>query len=430
MALKKESIENFFNISQQHANVQKSIKNKTHLDDHFITGESKETLVKKEDIIINQLSTQNQHESHTNPAQTQHKPNTNPAQTQHKPNTKLYTKPYTSVDKKRSQTLHKHTQDEQINLQTLPLYGNLKKLMDYICNQCKFKGTHEIIVSIRDISTNTRIVIGSINTTLIRLESKGFIKRIANQGGRGGWKKIRVNALKYQEMLYMETIHKPSTNHAQTQHKHCTESNTLPYTIAPSSSNFIKTTTTGLTPISNEWLSIDVEPLASIGFSKNHLSQIYSQNKLSSAIVQDSIYAFAFDLQENNKMKVINGDPINFLMGILRKGKPYTPPSNYESPQDKAMRIYHERMKQKEDKRQVIEKESRDLAYTEWFSKLEDKEKRQFLPQNLRRNARVENNKMLDGSARNYFKDEVWPIKKKEIVQESNIIEQGEVKER
>ena len=35
--------------------------------------------------------------------------------------------------------------------------------------------------------------------------------------------------------------------------------------------------------------------------------------------LQESIYAFAFDLVENQKGKTITGPPLNYFMGILRK---------------------------------------------------------------------------------------------------------------
>lgn len=105
-----------------------------------------------------------------------------------------------------------------------------------------------------------------------------------------------------------------------------------------------------------EWQNIDIEPLSKIGFTTIHLSQIAEQNKLQPQAVQDSIYAFAFDLQENNKAKSIKGDPINYFMGILRNGRVYTFPSNYESPQDKAMRLYTEQKEAIAQKKKALEK--------------------------------------------------------------------------
>ena len=175
-----------------------------------------------------------------------------------------------------------------------------------------------------------------------------------------------------------------------------TQPATQPTTALSSSSssyiNNINTTTTGdehknqkAYVLSDEWKSINIEPLNSIGFTSTHLAQIASQNLLSAAIVQDSINAFAFDLQENKKgASIKKGDPTNFFMGILRNGKPYAPPSNYESPQDKAMRIYLDRKREAEQSRAAMEKEAFDYAFKDWFSKLSDEEKIRLLPPGTR----------------------------------------------
>jgi hypothetical protein len=198
--------------------------------------------------------------------------------------------------------------------------------------------------------------------------------------------------------------------------------------IENSSSSFLLNTTTTTNDfgnlntwlLSNEWKTLDIEPLKEIGFTTTHLNQIASQNKLSPQVVQDSIYAFAFDLQENDKSKSIKGDPINFFMGILRNGRVYTFPSNYESPQDKAMRLYTEQLRAVNQKREAIEKEATDLAYTDWFEQLTEEQKIAFLPEMLRRNAnskKLEKSKVLESSARSYFEKEIWPTKKNEIAQ-------------
>lgn len=188
-----------------------------------------------------------------------------------------------------------------------------------------------------------------------------------------------------------------------------------------SSSYIYKTTTTEESQKSNqaatEWQDIDIEPLSQIGFIVTHLNQIASQNKLSPQVVQDSIYAFAFDLQENNKAKSIKGDLINFFMGILRNGKPYLPPSNYESPQDKAMRLYLENKRKIEQGRVEVEKEALTLAFNEWFAKLSDVQKKEFVPEVMRGGIKIGKSKMLESSARNHFEEEIWPEEKEKILQ-------------
>ena len=421
MALKKEAVEKFFKISQQHANAQKN-------------APTVDTIANK---IGNLDFEKTQHKYNTNITRIKHTYNTNltrGSNTCFEQTEKFNTEPDTQIYTNSTQIKHKFNTPINKEPSFETLVGNFKKIILYIYNQCKFNGTYEIILSITVVASAIQIPTGSVNTTLVRLEEKGYIQKIKSQAGRGGWKKIKLTEYVYREMVFAETSHKLDTNITQTQYKPNTEPNTKHNTTLSSSSginNFINTTTTGehehlkSNILSDEWLKIDIEPLSNIGFTKTHLTQIFSQNILSTETVQGSIYAFAFDLQENDKAKSIKGDPINFFMGILRNGKPYTPASNYESPQDKAMRIYRERMREIEQGRADAEKEAINLAYNDWFVQLTDAQKKEFLPVPLRQNARLEKNKIIEGSSRNHFETEIWPSKKMEIIGKTSAIEQG-----
>jgi hypothetical protein len=72
------------------------------------------------------------------------------------------------------------------------------------------------------------------------------------------------------------------------------------------------------------------------------------------------------------------------------------------------MRLYAERMSELEAKRGAIEKKAFDLAFWDWFGKLTDEKKREFLPASFRVGARLEKNKMLEGGARDHFAKEIW----------------------
>ena len=50
-------------------------------------------------------------------------------------------------------------------------------------------------------------------------------------------------------------------------------------------------------------------------------------------------------------------------MGVLRNGKPYAPPGNYESPKDRAMREYVEQKQAIEKKRAELEAQALDFAF-------------------------------------------------------------------
>lgn len=285
-------------------------------------------------------------------------------------------------------------------------------------------------VSINQLANQCKSTVGAVKIAVYRLIEKNILVRESFKNGRGGWTVYSLPNNIYQEILNMEAQTKLLSNRYQSGTKLVTElvSEVIP-SASSSGNNTItnnKTTTTGEmensvnpnTTLTGEWLDIDIEPLNSIGFTQTHLVQIASQNKLQPKIVQDSIYAFAFDLEKNDRAKTIKGDHINFFMGILRNGKPYAPSSNYESPQDKAMRIYLEKMRQIEQKRAAEEKEAFDLAFKDWFSKLSAEQKREFLPEMLRRNANVETSKMLESNARSHFEKEIWALNKAKIILE------------
>ena len=332
----------------------------------------------------------------------------------------------TDVKSDTKPTSNRHQNNTKSNF--FSLTGLQKKIAIIIYNLCQLaRNKNTEAVSISQLSNQCHSTVGSIKTAIHRLINKRVLIRETFKNGRAGWTTYSIPNDIYQEMLSLDTQHKLVSNQYQTDTKVVSE--VIPITNSSSSSNiYNKTTTDDLKnlkepQLSTEWQNIDLEPLALIGFTVIHLSQIASQNTLQPKAVQDSIYAFAFDLQKNNKAKTIKGDPLNFFMGILRNGRVYTFPSNYESPQDKAMRIYHKQLRDLTQKRESLEKETINLSFQEWFSSLTHEQKKEFLPQTFRNNARIENNKILEGGARDHFEKEIWPNKKAEIAKRGGVTE-------
>jgi hypothetical protein len=197
---------------------------------------------------------------------------------------------------------------------------------------------------------------------------------------------------------------------------------TEPITTLSSSSSVInnKNTTTSEPSeneseslLSDEWAEIDILPLEGIGFSKHHLKQIANQNKISATLVQESINTFAFDLNQNGKGKALKTNPINYLMGILRNGIPYSPPSNYESPEKRAMRIYLEKKKEIESKQIAMEEELLKSEFNDWHNTLTKEQINEILPEDIK-NSTLAPAKIA--CLRTYYRSEIWPNKKQEII--------------
>lgn len=304
------------------------------------------------------------------------------------------------------------------------LVGNERILLNFIFQKCKLIGSLESpTITTDEIRNLLKIKAEHLRNLIYRLSNKGVIEISKLKNGRAGWRKFQFSKEVFQYLSLNHTVSNALANREHTVSNALAKPLAEPLASSSSSSgsiyNNINTTTTSDTrnamnvTISEEWQNIDIEPLSKIGFTKTHLVQIASQNKLPIKAVQDSIYAFAFDLNENAKAKNIKGDPINFFMGIIRNGKIYTPPSNYESPQDKSMRVYLERMREIEQRRAAVEKEACDLAFKEWFYKLSEEEITKLMPSGFKYK---NGSKICEESARNYFLKEIWINRREDIL--------------
>jgi len=292
------------------------------------------------------------------------------------------------------------------------LVGLQREIVIFIYKECK-AARSEITnpLTLEHISKSLSNKAGSIKVTIFRLEQKGFINRVEFKNGRGGWSRYSIQNLLFQQLLQLETDNKLITNWQQTDNKLDTQPVTQPITMSPSSSssfNYLNTTTTSDTEkLNNEWLQIDIEPLSKIGFTKTHLEQLALQKILSPDVVQDSIYMFAFDLENTEKAKSFKKDAISFFMGILRKGSPYTPSENYEHPKSKAMRLYLECKRKEEQKRESMKQEIIDMAFSDWYNTLSDQEVLAMTPAAMKINSRE--SMIAKGNAKNHFVKNVLP---------------------
>lgn len=235
------------------------------------------------------------------------------------------------------------------------LVKNISSEMAYVTEQ----------LSMTNIANGLGISRESTKTALKFLIKNNIVMRLNSRTGLHGWTNYKLK-----ESLVDEFV-KQGLNRVKTG--------------ANSSSNIYNNTNTTRYEENkdfHEMIEIDISPLAEIGFSEYHLKQILSQKKLSSDLIQHSIHAFAFDLRENDKEKHLKAKkiaPLNFIMGILRNGIPYTPPPNYESPEIRAMRLFVENQEKMRSEQEKIEKKAFDLAVNEWIANLKEIEKSSIL---------------------------------------------------
>lgn len=295
------------------------------------------------------------------------------------------------------------------------IVGNERKLLSIIFEECRKEGslsspplTREYISKILETSH------GTVKSAILRLERKGFLKRQACKVGRGGWLQFSLPRDTFQKLLLDETSSKLVANREQNGSELVAKLVAQPVASPPSSSSYkdldLRTTTTAA-ELPSDWTKVDFSPLAAIRFGRPQLSQLVQTGMLTSEQVQESIYAFAFDIDVNGKGQEINGHPLNYFMGILRKG-PYAPPSNYEAPDVRQMRLYLEAKKREQQAKSDLEIELETLEFDSWVTSLSTEERIRYAPPtDFAKIGSPGHNVQL----KQYFRENLWPKFKQRV---------------
>ena len=299
------------------------------------------------------------------------------------------------------------------------LVGLQRNVLLYVYSSCRAQGSKTSApISIENLAETSRSTLSAVRKAAQRLEGKGFVTRANYKDGRGGWTQYAIPDPVYNALLLDETRAKVEPNLGQTRAKVGTEVEPQLRPSLSSSSSFIdsnqnfKTTTTGEVEffedgriqLAPEWAAVDFSALADVGFSRAHLTQLVKHGKLSSLEVQDSIHFFAFDLRRNGKGRELKGPPLNFFMGILRKGLPYAPPENYESPEAEARHKYLEGKRRIEERRLAEENELKDLEFAQWRRGLTEPQAIALVPDPVKDIPRAR-----EASLRLHFDEQVCP---------------------
>jgi len=249
------------------------------------------------------------------------------------------------------------------------LTGIQKNIFLHIINICTLRGaldTGNILTS--DLALAANCSFGSAKTSLIRLLDKKLIIRHQGKACRGGHmvlgitKEIQAGAIQAQKSLF---------NPLKTLNPDNITGNNSSY----SSSNSYNINTT--TSLPSEWEQIDLTPLMHIGFSKTQLTQLFERQLNTPEIIQASINHFAFALDYNLKVKIY-AEPLNVLMGVLRKGGVWFE-KNYVSPKEKALSELLEHKKLEAERLQKLEKDLIEEGFKIWIAKLSVEEKEDIL---------------------------------------------------
>ena len=300
------------------------------------------------------------------------------------------------------------------------LDGLQREILLLIFNHCKrARAKQSPPIAVEHISKSCKTTYHAARKAIQRLEQKEFLKRTEFKVGRSGWTKYEIPDAAYQELLQNETEANSRPIRGQTEDKPGTELRPEPRPSASSSSSSLRSisnkellTTEELVPSEMEldarWQAIDSSPITELRFGRSQIAQIAHSGRVSPEQLQDSIYAFAYDLSENQKAKSISGAPLNYFMGILRKG-PYVPPANYESPEERQQRLYLEAKEQQYRRRQEREARLETVEFEEWVEKLSVNERAEIVPPN---NFAKPGGTAHTVQLREYFRENIWPALK------------------
>ena len=322
----------------------------------------------KVDPILRQNRDNTETQAETNLVQTEYKRSTNLVQTEYKPSTNLVQTEY----KPSAQPSTTFKTEYKPSTTFSSLVGLQRKLVKFVYDECKIaraKTTKQL--SIEYIVKTLETPYFSIKATIQRLIKKGVVIRTNLKQGRGGWVTYGVPDLVFNEILrYEETEYKPSTNLV-----HCSSFEQKPSaqpstSLSSSSSNNNKDTTTNGNELPEEWRNINLDPLQDIGFSEKHLRQIFNLNLPD--VVEESIKHFAFGLLNNPNAKQYT-NPINVIMGVLRKGQAWVE-NNYKSPQEIAQQELASRKKAEAERLAKLAQEIYDAEFKIWENGLSAEE--------------------------------------------------------
>jgi hypothetical protein len=298
------------------------------------------------------------------------------------------------------------------------LSGREAQLVKLIFQHCRVMSSRTTEpISSEETARLLQISTKRLNNVVERLVAKQVLTVVAQKPGRGAWRRFCLSDEAYHQSSIHEIASKsPALHHqiASTPPANREQIASKQPAIAPamlsssSGSDLDPKATTAREPegtLPTDWLAVDVTPLSPIGFTQTHVRQLHRAGLLTAEELQDSIFAFAFDLEVNGKAKKLNGSPLNFFMGCLRKG-PYAPPENFEAPEVRQRRLYLEAKEKAAKTRRELEEKLEALEFEEWLSKLSLVERTQLVPASeFAKPGSTAHNVEL----RRHFREQVWP---------------------
>ena len=304
---------------------------------------------------------------------------------------------------------------------TIPPESKELDLLLFLCDicikTCSLKTTE---ITTKTLNSYLGVNSNRLRNIISRVTKKSLIKIVAqNCSSAGAYRIFEFSKNVYDKLLLKLTNSKLSVQSKEALAEALAEPDVV--------SSYINNTTN----IPENFKQIDFFPLIDFGFDESHIIQIYREYmkkpelSLSADIIQNSIYALAFDLKHNNVAESFKHSPTVVLTALLKKGQPYSSktPEKILTPREEAMQEYALAQKKKNLKILEIETQTKELAQQEWLNGLLDEELLEFnqnrapcpegMPIKL---FELSKRKKSLAFAKEYYDTIIWPTKQKQIL--------------
>ncbi|MBK7845790.1 MAG: hypothetical protein IPJ71_19310 [Bdellovibrionales bacterium] len=215
------------------------------------------------------------------------------------------------------------------------LVGNESRFIDYVFIKCLSQGSFDTgPITLDEITSKLNMNAEVLKMVVKRLCKKQYILRTGGKRGKGGFTQFAIGRELYQKMLLDRELQRPdnfsASNREQIGSNWGSNKGTNKGTALSSSSsdfNYNNITNTSVseskpTDLPEDWLEIQTpENVKAIGFGQTQIKQLFQLGTLSASEVQESLDAFAYDLEVGKVNS--RGSKLGFLMGILRRSGAY-----------------------------------------------------------------------------------------------------------
>lgn len=276
----------------------------------------------------------------------------------------------------------------------------MRQIVSHIKNQPD--KTYDVDILIDILAKNINTDKETTRVSIKRLKKKNLLIMLEGERGRHGCTKVRVPDFIVKKCFELFDDPPCGINEYRNVNGNINKN------VLDSSSNInINNTTTVTGKILNGWEKINYDSLKNIGFSDTQLLQLQGTKKCNPEVVQESINYLAFDLEQNGLAKKYS-DPLNVFMGVMREGKAWRKPKDYESPQDKALRELLEEKKKAAEERKKKMDELLELHFDEWYQQQSDDFIKSLLPDVMRNNFNRLKTITVTTAKEHFKKSSIW----------------------